>query len=188
MRTGQPKGEASTHLGSFFFCLLPHEPALCKLGWARKGMCLFHLRFLLWSVDFSFVPFSQAFPFLCLQLPPFWTPFPYSRASLVAQLVKNPPTMRETWVPSLCWEDPLEKAFPSTVVAWRIPWTIQSVGSQSRVAESDTTERLSPHTFCFNYLTVSSIEKKICSGLRFKMIICPFLDFLFCSPTSVIFS
>ena len=30
-------------------------------------------------------------------------------ASLVAQLVKNLPTMRETWVQSLCWEDPLEK-------------------------------------------------------------------------------
>ena len=30
-------------------------------------------------------------------------------ASLVAQLVKNPPAMRETWVPSLAWEDPLEK-------------------------------------------------------------------------------
>jgi len=31
------------------------------------------------------------------------------RASLVAQLVKNPPAMRETWVQSLGWEDPLEK-------------------------------------------------------------------------------
>ena len=31
------------------------------------------------------------------------------RASLVAQLVKNPPATRETWVPSLGWEDPLEK-------------------------------------------------------------------------------
>ena len=33
----------------------------------------------------------------------------YSFASLVAQLVKNPPAMRETWVRSLGWEDPLEK-------------------------------------------------------------------------------
>ena len=32
-----------------------------------------------------------------------------SRASLVAQLVKNPPAMQETWVRSLGWEDPLEK-------------------------------------------------------------------------------
>ena len=36
-------------------------------------------------------------------------PLQYSWASLVAQLVKNPPTMQETWVRSLGWEDPLEK-------------------------------------------------------------------------------
>ena len=36
-------------------------------------------------------------------------PLQYSWASLVAQLVKNPPTMQETWVRSLSWEDPLEK-------------------------------------------------------------------------------
>ena len=36
-------------------------------------------------------------------------PFQYSWTSLVAQLVKNPPAMRETWVRSLGWEDPLEK-------------------------------------------------------------------------------
>ena len=36
-------------------------------------------------------------------------PLPYSWASLVAQLVKNPPAMRENWVQSLGWEDPLEK-------------------------------------------------------------------------------
>ena len=36
-------------------------------------------------------------------------PFQYSWASLVAQLVKNPPTIRETWIRFLGWEDPLEK-------------------------------------------------------------------------------
>ena len=36
-------------------------------------------------------------------------PLQYSWASLVAQLVKNPPAMQETWVRSLSWEDPLEK-------------------------------------------------------------------------------
>ena len=52
-------------------------------------------------------------------------------ASLVAQLVKNPPPMWETWVWSLGWEDPLEKgtATHSSILAWRIPWT-QSMGSQ----------------------------------------------------------
>ena len=59
-------------------------------------------------------------------------PLQYSRASLLAQLVKNPPAMQETWVQSLGWEDPLEqgKATHSTVLAWRIPWTAQSMGSQ----------------------------------------------------------
>ena len=46
--------------------------------------------------------------------------------SLVAQLVKNLPAMREIWVRSLGWEDPLEKgkATCSSVLAWRIPWTV----------------------------------------------------------------
>ena len=53
-------------------------------------------------------------------------------ASLMAQLVKNMPATRETWVRSLGWEDPLEKgkATYSDILAWRIPWTIQSMGSQ----------------------------------------------------------
>ena len=53
-------------------------------------------------------------------------PLQYSWASLVAQLVKNPPAMRETWVWSLGREDPLEmgKATHSSVPAWRIPWTV----------------------------------------------------------------
>ena len=36
-------------------------------------------------------------------------PLQYSWVSLVAQLVKNPPAIQETWVLSLSWEDPLEK-------------------------------------------------------------------------------
>ena len=61
----------------------------------------------------------------------------YFRASLVAQMIKNPPAMQETWVQSLSWEDPLEEgvAIPSSILAWRIPWTeepgrLQSMGSQ----------------------------------------------------------
>ena len=53
-------------------------------------------------------------------------PLQYSWASLVAQLVKNPPAMQETWVRSLGCEDPLEKgkATQSSILAWRIPWTV----------------------------------------------------------------
>ena len=44
----------------------------------------------------------------------------------MAQLVKNLPAIPETWVVSLGWEDPLEKgkATHSSILAWRIPWTI----------------------------------------------------------------
>ena len=53
-------------------------------------------------------------------------PLQYSCASLVAQMVKNPPAMQETSVQSLGWEDPLEKgnATYSNILAWRIPWTV----------------------------------------------------------------
>ena len=61
-------------------------------------------------------------------------------ASLVTQLVKNPPAMQETWVQSLGWEDTLEKgkATHSSILAWRIPWTIPW-----GCKESDMTEQLS---------------------------------------------
>ena len=53
-------------------------------------------------------------------------PLQYSWASLVAQLVKNLPAVRETWIRSLGWEDPLQKgkATHSSILAKRIPWTI----------------------------------------------------------------
>ena len=61
----------------------------------------------------------------------------YTKASLVAQTVKRPPAMRETWVRFLGQEDRLEKemATHSSTLAWKIPWTeepdrLQSMGSQ----------------------------------------------------------
>ena len=58
-------------------------------------------------------------------------------ASLVAQTVKHLPTVWETWVQSLDWEDLLEKEMGthSSILAWKIPWTeehgrLQSIGSQ----------------------------------------------------------
>ena len=58
----------------------------------------------------------------------------------MAQLVRNIPTMQETWVQSLGWEDPLEKgkATHSRILAWRIPWT-----SPWGRKELDTAEQLS---------------------------------------------
>ena len=53
-------------------------------------------------------------------------PLQYSWASLVAQLVKNPLVIWETWAQSLGWEDSLEKGkgTNSSILAWRIPWTV----------------------------------------------------------------
>ena len=50
-------------------------------------------------------------------------PLQYSWASLVAQMLKNLPTMQETWVQLLGWEDPLEEgiATHSSILAWKIP-------------------------------------------------------------------
>ena len=59
------------------------------------------------------------------------------KASPVGQMVKHLPAIKETQLPSLGWEDPLEKgmATHSSIFAWRISWTeepdgLQSIGSQ----------------------------------------------------------
>ena len=62
-------------------------------------------------------------------------------ASLVAQTVKNPPAMQETWVHSLGQEDLLEKemATHSSILAWEIPWIEEPGGVQVVTKELDTT-------------------------------------------------
>ena len=58
-------------------------------------------------------------------------------------MVKNLPAMRETWVQSMDWEDPLEEIMTthSSILPWRIPWTEEPGGLQSMgCKESDTTE------------------------------------------------
>ena len=61
-------------------------------------------------------------------------------ASLLAQMVKNPPAMQETWVRSLGWEDTLEKSTAThpSILAWRISWTEESRGLQSMEWHSQT--------------------------------------------------
>ena len=75
-------------------------------------------------------------------------------ASLVAQLVKNPPAMRETWVGSLGWEDPLEKEQLPTPVFW--PGEFHGLYSPWGHKESDMTERLS--------LSKSHSEGEVCES------------------------
>ena len=67
---------------------------------------------------------------------PWWS---FKIASLVSQLVKNPPALQETWVRSLRWEDPQEKgkATNSSILAWRIPWTVVHGVTESRTVLSD---------------------------------------------------
>ena len=69
-------------------------------------------------------------------------------ASLVAQSVKTLPAVQETQVRSQGWEDPLEKgtATHSSILAWRIPWTV----------ESDTTEQLSMHKVIFAHMSITT--------------------------------
>ena len=78
-------------------------------------------------------------------------------------MVKRLPTMRETWVQSLGWEDLLEKemATHSSTLAWKSPWTeepvrLQSMGSQSRIRLSDFTslflDRGHHYSDCADYL------------------------------------
>ena len=61
-------------------------------------------------------------------------------SSLVAQMVKNLPAMKETRVRSLGREDPLEKGMAThfRILAWRIPWTEEPGGPQSMVTKSQT--------------------------------------------------
>ena len=79
--------------------------------------------------------FSPRWLFLLFQT--FKSKLMETSTSLVAQMVKRLSTMRETWVRSLGWKDPLEKemAIHSSTNAWKIPWTeepgrLQSMGSQ----------------------------------------------------------
>ena len=78
--------------------------------------------------------------------------------SLVAQTVNRLSTMRETRVPSLGWQDPLEKemAIHSSTIAWKIPWTeepgrLQSMGSQ-RVGHDWATSRSCSHSHIHTWL------------------------------------
>ena len=83
-------------------------------------------------------------------------------ASLVAQMVKDPPAMWKTWVRSLGWEDPLEKgmATHSSILAWKIPWTeepggLQSMGSQS-VGHDWVTQHSAQHMEGYSNITHES--------------------------------
>ena len=84
-----------------------------------------------------------------------WLPHGISWVSLVAQTLKNPPTMRETWVQSLGWEDPLEKGTTthSNILAWRISWT----GAWQSTVRGSQRVRQDWATFTFTVLVIGII-------------------------------
>ena len=99
----------------YFFALIIEEGFLISPCYSLE-LCI--------QMDLSFL-FSFAFPFSSIQF------------ELVVQRLKHLPAIRETWVQSLGWEDPLEKemATHSSILAWRISWMeelggLQSTGSQ----------------------------------------------------------
>ena len=63
--------------------------------------------------------------------------YPFIWAPLVAQSVKNLPAVQDTWVQTLGWEDPLEKemATLSSILAWKISWTVEPGGLKSMVLQ-----------------------------------------------------
>ena len=104
-------------------------------------------------------------------------PFQYSWASLVAQLVKNPPAMQETWVRSLDWEVPLEKGkvTHSSILAWRIPWTIVHGITNSWIQLSD---------FNFSFVLEITMQKYLPdngASLVIQMPNCNFINISMCS-------
>ena len=73
-----------------------------------------------------------------------WT---FKRASLVAQMVKNLPAMREALVRSLGWNGPQEMAIHSNILVWEIPWAeepgrLQSMGLVELLRRQSCTQRI----------------------------------------------
>ena len=79
------------------------------------------------------------------------------QVSLMAQTVKNPPTMSETWVQSLGWEDHLEKGMTthSSILTWRIPWTEEPCGLKSMGSQRVRHDRV---TFTFTFSTTRATK------------------------------
>ena len=117
-----------------------------RWGWKVRGLGLCMLgQEVLWSPAGSKLTLKPKFDWCLRRSGSSWKPSNQllgkccqilpgiSGASLVAQMVKNPPAIQETQVQSLGWEDPLEKgmATHSSILAWRIPWTEEPGGLQS---------------------------------------------------------
>ena len=145
---------ATVNLVFVLLNILPLNPSMCKKPHIFPPQIVFYYTYYFITLIVSLCNISWTYShifsyrfihYLCI----FW------QASLVAQRLKCLPTMQETWVRSLGWEDSLEKemATHSSILAWRIPWTeepggLQSMGSQ-RVG----------HDWAFYFMNVPNILK-----------------------------
>ena len=93
-------------------------------------------------------------------------PLQYSWASLVAQMVRNPPAMQKTWFRFLGWKDPLKEdtATHSGILARRIPWTeeaggLQSMGSQRarQTEQLRTAQELEKSSFKLSKIVIHTL-------------------------------
>ena len=169
---------------------------------------------LLDHLPFSFISLSPvnswpssrcSIDIILLEMPSLITPnmsvpssYTFLWASLVAQMVKNLPTKRETWVRSLGQKDPLEKgkATPSSILAWETPWTEKPVGLQSmgpqRVGHSWVTNTFTftlSYTILWSTVALSShmfkkLKMRLLFGLHFDQcqtppVDCKLLEFIF---------
>ena len=92
-------------------------------------------------------------------------------------LVKNVPSMQETWVRSLAWEYPLDKWITthSSILTWRIPWTVEPCGPQSM--ESERVRCLwATNTFTFIMCSLIYFHRHTHVAIHiplYKMLTCP---------------
>ena len=136
--------------------------ALCH----RLELLTLWIRVMLVGILVYAQPYGKAFSLLPLNI---ISSVDFLWASLVAQTVKTPPAMRETWVWSLGWEDPLEEVMEthSSVLAWRIPMdrgalraTLHEV-TKNQIRCSLSCWRSSPlfkSCWCFFFLPWTNIE------------------------------
>ena len=84
----------------------------------------------------------------------------------MAQTVKNPPAVLETWVRSLGWEDPLENrmATHSSILAWRIPWTEEPGGSCPWDVRVRARTHTHTHSLSLTLPTPALFLSHFCSG------------------------
>ena len=106
-------------------------------------------------------------------------PLQYSWTSLVAQMVKKLPTMWETRVWSLAWEDTLEEGMAThcSILAWAIPWTEEPGGLQSMgVAKSDTTDGLTVSLSHIYSQYTTTWTKHLTGNSHLKCRVCQVMD------------